>query len=217
MGLLKLVGVMGVILSTVALTQGIAILGTATLKWPPQILNYLALFTIGVQWVSFLYAGGLFGNQPTEKYYDLIGSLTYLSTLSISVFLLPISEISARQMIVTSCAGLWAIRLGGFLFYRIHNSGGVDSRFTEMKKDCGKFLIAWTIQGAWVFLTLLSILVVNQKVDTEPLRVVNYIGLGTFVVGFVTETTADLQKLRFKQNPVNEGKWIDSGLWSVSR
>lgn len=208
---------MGIILSTIAITQGIAYLGTKTLKLKPQILNYLALFTIGVQWISFLHAGGLFGNQPTEKYYDLIGSLTYLSTLSISIFVLPLSQISTRQMIVTTCAGVWAIRLGSFLFYRIHTSGGVDSRFTEMKKDWGKFLIAWTIQGAWVFLTLLSVLVVNQHEDTEPLRIVNYVGIGVFLIGFVTEVTSDLQKLRFKQNPANTGKWIDSGLWNVSR
>lgn len=217
MGLLKVAGTMGVILSTVAITQGIAILGTQVLKWKPQILNYLALYTVGVQWVSFLHAGGIFGNQPTEKYYDLIGSLTYLSTLAISVFVLPISKISVRQMIVTSCAGIWAIRLGSFLFYRIHTSGGTDSRFTEMKKDWGKFLIAWTIQGAWVFITLLSVLVANQSEDTEPLKVVNYVGMGVFVFGFVTEVTADFQKLFFKQDPANAGKWIDSGLWSISR
>lgn len=86
-----------------------------------------------------------------------------------------------------------------------------------MKKDWGKFLIAWTIQGAWVFLTLLSVLVVNQHEDTEPLRIVNYVGIGVFLIGFVTEVTSDLQKLRFKQNPANAGKWIDSGLWNVSR
>lgn len=217
MGFLKIAGTMGVIISSVAITQGIAILGTQTLKWTPQILNYLALTTIGIQWVCFLPASGIFGNEPTEKYYDLIGSLTYLSTLSISIFQLPLEQISLRQMIVTSFAGVWALRLGSFLFYRIHKSGGVDSRFSELKKDYGKFLIAWTIQGVWVFLTLLSVLVVNQNVDAKPLYVVNYIGMGIFVVGFLTETTADLQKLRFKEDPLNNGRWIDSGLWGFSR
>lgn len=217
MGLLKIVGSMGVCLSTVLVNQGAAILGTQTLKWSPQILNYLGFYTIGVQWVSFLHAGGIFGNQPTEKYYDLIGSLTYLSTLSISVFRLPISQISLRQKIVTACAGIWAIRLGSFLFYRIHTSGGVDSRFTEMKKDWSKFLTAWTIQGAWVFLTLLPVLVINQAIDKKPMKIINYIGLGTFVFGFAIETIADLQKLFFKRNPENQGRWIDTGLWSISR
>lgn len=217
MGFLKIAGTMGVILSSVAITQGIAILGTQILKWSPQILNYLALTTIGIQWVCFLPASGIFGNEPTEKYYDLIGSLTYLSTLSISIFQLPLEQISLRQMIVTSFAGIWALRLGSFLFYRIHKSGGVDSRFSELKKDYGRFLIAWTIQGVWVFLTLLSVLVVNQNVDAKPLYVVNYIGMGVFVVGFFCETTADMQKLRFKEDPLNNGRWIDSGLWGFSR
>ncbi|XP_063698224.1 uncharacterized protein LOC134829158 [Culicoides brevitarsis] len=206
---------MGIVLSTVAITQGIAILGTTTLKWTPQILNYLGFFTIGVQWISFLHAGGIFGNAPTEKYYDLIGSLTYLSTLGISIAQLPAR--SARQIIATTLSGVWALRLGSFLFYRIHKSGGVDSRFAEIKKEKGRFLIAWTIQGAWVFLTLLSVLVVNQEVDAKPLKIVNYVGMGTWIFGFLMEVTADIQKLRFKQNPANEGKWIDSGLWSISR
>uniref|UniRef100_A0A336MR91 CSON003882 protein n=1 Tax=Culicoides sonorensis TaxID=179676 RepID=A0A336MR91_CULSO len=218
MGIIKILGTAATTLGTVVFTQGIAVLGTQVPKLRPQILNYLGFYTIGVQWVSFIHAGGLFGNKPTEKYYDLIGSLTHLSTIGISVLALrPLSKISVRQAIVSSCAAIWAIRLGSFLFYRIHNSGGVDSRFTEMKEDWTKFFTAWTIQGAWVFITLLSVLVINQRIDKIPLKPINYVGMGVWATGFAMEVVADFQKLFFKQNPENAGKWIDTGLWSISR
>uniref|UniRef100_A0A336LTJ1 CSON004346 protein n=1 Tax=Culicoides sonorensis TaxID=179676 RepID=A0A336LTJ1_CULSO len=218
MSFIKVLGTIAGLIAILILTQGLAYLGTEIPKWKPQILNYLAFYTIGVQWISYLHAGGLFGNQPTEKYYDLIGSLTYLSTICVSLFTIsPISQISARQIIVSVCAAIWAIRLGSFLFYRIHTSGGVDSRFAEIKRDWGRFLIAWTIQGAWVFITLLSVLVVNQKVNQVPLKIINYVGIGVWVAGFIIEVTADFQKLLFKKDPANAGRWIDTGLWSVSR
>ena len=38
-----------------------------------------------------------------------------------------------------------------------------------------------------------------------------------WVSGFVIEAVADRQKSIFLQDPNNEGKFIKSGLWSVSR
>lgn len=214
MSVLKSVGSMGVVATTVALTQGAAYLATLKPMWRPQILNYLGFYTIGVQWVSFIHAGGFFGNQRTEKYYDFIGSLTHISTVAVSYFLLPTKSI--RQSIVSAASTIWALRLGVFLFWRIHQSGS-DSRFTEMKKDNWQFLIAWTLQGAWVFLTQLSILTLNQAEDKNRLKIVNYVGLSIWVIGFIIEVVSDLQKSAFKMNPENRGKFIDTGLWSTSR
>lgn len=38
-----------------------------------------------------------------------------------------------------------------------------------------------------------------------------------WAVGFMVESTADLQKWRFRQIPSNKGKFIQTGLWKYSR
>lgn len=42
-------------------------------------------------------------------------------------------------------------------------------------------------------------------------------GLAVFALGFGIEVVADWQKASFKSNPENKGRFINEGLWSVSR
>ena len=44
-----------------------------------------------------------------------------------------------------------------------------------------------------------------------------FIGFFFWVLGFVIEILADNQKKIFRENPVNKGKFISSGLWAWSR
>ena len=43
------------------------------------------------------------------------------------------------------------------------------------------------------------------------------IGAVMWVAGFVIEVVADRQKSRFRADPVNEGRFINTGLWARSR
>ena len=43
------------------------------------------------------------------------------------------------------------------------------------------------------------------------------LGAILWTAGFCLEVVADRQKSAFNANPANEGKWIDEGLWSLSR
>lgn len=178
-------------------------------------LYYLAAFTVGIQWVVFLHAGGFFGNERTEKYYDLTGSLTYLSSIALSLFLT--NNIGMRQVILSSFVAIWAARLGWFLYTRIHNNNGIDSRFENLKKDNFKFWTAWTMQGLWVFTCLFPVLKLSQLQVLTPLTTLDYAGFGLWASGFIFEIIADHQKRKFRENPENKGKFIDSGLWSISR
>lgn len=198
----------------IGLNQLFAFLTTFS-KEPWFSMHIIAFVTILVQWVAFIHAGGFFGNQMTEKYFDLTGSFTYILTLALTFFLIP--RPSIRQIIVSSLACIWALRLGIFLFTRIVQSNGVDRRFTALKVHWLRFFQTWNVQGVWVFITLLSVLISNQTVDKEPLSIVNYIGIGVWVLGFLFEVIADQQKRSFKEDPLNANKFINKGLWSISR
>jgi steroid 5-alpha reductase family enzyme len=180
-------------------------------------MNYVAIYTIGLQWLVYIHAGGFFGNERTEKYYDLTGCLTYLTTLGLNYFL-NASNFGVRQIYLSTLIGIWTVRLGSFLFMRIHNNNGVDSRFTEIKACLCRFFMTWTLQGVWVFLTILPLLVISQqKIDQPALNYIDYIGIGLWSFGFIFEVVADQQKSNFRKNPENKDKFISTGLWSISR
>jgi len=86
--------------------------------------------------------------NKTEKYYDLIGSLTYLSVVALALCLSP--QISSLALLAALMVSVWAVRLGVFLFIRI-NQDGHDDRFDEIKVDPLRFFIVWMIQALWAF------------------------------------------------------------------
>jgi len=182
-------------------------------------LRNLLFLAFGVQFVVFIHASGIvFGNERTEKYYDLTGAITYLSVLISSIHAHGgWKGISSRQRILSVCVAVWCVRLGSFLFSRIQKEG-FDSRFTVIKKNLLRFCTTWTLQGLWVFITALPVLALNTvAADSTPLGPVDYVGIFLWVVGFVFEVTADMQKTAFRENSANKGKFIRTGVWAISR
>ena len=83
----------------------------------------------------------------TEHYFDLTGSLSYITTVIVAVVLNPSLDI--RDLIICAMIVIWAGRLGSFLFWRVKKDGQ-DSRFVVMKTKFTWFLMTWTIGGLWV-------------------------------------------------------------------
>lgn len=173
-----------------------------------------AAIDFGLQWVAFIVAYAM----KTEKFYDLIGSSTFLGLTWLTLTWgrrgnLPFSN---RQIMQNSCVTLWAARLGSYLFSRVMSSGE-DRRFRKVKESFAMFLMYWTMQGVWVWLTLLPTMILNLKQKDKELNYRDYLGFSLFAVGFIIEAMADYQKSKFRSDPVNKDKFINTGLWSVSR
>jgi steroid 5-alpha reductase family enzyme len=175
---------------------------------------YCAVICIGIQWVAWIPAS----IGKTERFYDLTGGLTYLAVVGFSLWAGSQSEPpSLRELIVSLLVVIWSLRLSFFLYLRIHRTGK-DGRFDQLKTSPIRFLVPWTLQGLWVFLTMIVVIVINSQADSAPaLEIWDYIGLSIWILGFGIETIADNQKTVFNTEPNNQGKWIDSGLWSYSR
>ena len=71
-----------------------------------------------IQWIAFLPAY-IF---QTEKFYDLTGSLTYLSVIWYSLISSSnyFANLNIANITIVLLITLWAVRLGSFLFMRIH-------------------------------------------------------------------------------------------------
>ena len=77
--------------------------------------------------------------------------------------------------------------------------------------------MAWTLQGLWVFITLLPTLMLNESKNRRPVGLQDYVGWSMWAVGILFEAVADWQKTAFKADPANKGQFINTGLWSISR
>ena len=178
--------------------------------------NGVALFAICasisyiLHWIifipSFIY--------QTEHYFDLTGSISYLTGVGVAFYLNP--SVDPRDLIIGAMIVIWAVRLGTFLFMRVKQDGK-DGRFTVMKTQFHWFLMTWTLGGLWVFLTMAAGLAAITSNVTAPMGIMTYIGIALWIFGFSIEVIADKQKRIFKKQPNKEKEFITSGLWAWSR
>jgi len=150
----------------------------------------------------------------TEKFYDLTGSLSYI-TIILYVLISSNNGINNfGNIILSSLIIIWTLRLGSFLFLRIKKAGE-DKRFREIKKSFSWFFMAFTVSGMWVSICALCALTgISNGIE---LTRVTYIGILLFVIGFTLEIIADTQKTNFRKIKDNKDKFITTGLWKYSR
>ena len=169
-----------------------------------------AVLAFGINWLAFIPSNA----AKTEKYYDLTGSITYITVTVVAVILS--DDLDARALIVAAMVVVWAARLGTFLFRRI-SKDGKDSRFDEIKVDPLRFFMTWTIQGLWVLLTAAAAWAIITGDERQELGWVAFVGIAIWLAGFSIEVVADRQKSAFRADPSNEGRFIRTGLWAWSR
>ena len=153
---------------------------------PLFALGVIAAFVI--QWIAFIPAYG----KRTEKFFDLTGSITYLSVSWATVLLRP--EADLRAYVLLALVTIWALRLGTFLFRRIQQAGS-DERFDEIKQSFARFLMTWTLQGLWVSFTLAAALAAITSTRQVPFGLFAIIGLAVWLVLWVL-ISAGLEQVR---------------------
>ncbi|HET6494161.1 MAG TPA: DUF1295 domain-containing protein [Thermoleophilia bacterium] len=162
------------------------------------------------QWLAFVPAYLL----QSERFFDITGSLTYISVTATAVLLGP--ALDGRSIVILFLVVIWAARLGAYLFRRIHRAGK-DVRFADIKPSFIRFLNAWTLQGLWISLTLAAALAAITTTVRKDLGVFALAGVLVWAAGFAIEVVADLQKSRFRSDQANKGRFIHTGLWAWSR
>lgn len=150
----------------------------------------------------------------TERFFDLTGGGTFLLVTLGILALSPAPD--ARSVVLAVMVAVWAVRLSGFLFARIHRAG-TDDRFDDIKGEPLRFLRVWIVQGAWVSLTASAAWIAMSSLQRRYLDALAFAGIAVWVIGLVIEVVADVQKTAFKANPAHRGLFISSGLWSRSR
>lgn len=178
-----------------------------------DIVMQAVLLAFLIQWVAYIPAY-IF---QTEKFYDLTGSLSYLTVIWFVFFSSNnLSGLNIQNLIVVTLISIWAIRLGTFLFGRIHKDGE-DKRFRTIKTSASQFFMTWTLQGMWVSICTMCAITAISSSQGIIANALFYLGLAFFIVGFAIEVVSDQQKSAFRAVPENKEKFITSGLWSKSQ
>jgi steroid 5-alpha reductase family enzyme len=131
--------------------------------------------------------------------------------------------VPARRLLVTVLTVAWALRLGGYLFYRNHDKGE-DPRYTAAFRNRYKenlhlqtFLRVFLLQGVLIWLISMPVQVAQYWRVPDHLSLPAMAGTALWAIGFLFEAISDWQLTRFKSNPVNAGKIMDRGLWRYTR
>ena len=178
------------------------------------VLLYCVLISFTIHLIIFIPSAIM----KNEKFYDFTGMIAYLSIIifAIQQKYIQIHSIDIYSLVLSLLISIWTLRLGIFLFYRVLKVGE-DIRFKDVKNNALQFFVWFSISSLWVSLTTMAAMnVITSKNYNQDLTLL-YIGTIIWIIGFLFEIISDYQKIKFKNNASNKNKFIDSGLWSISR
>jgi steroid 5-alpha reductase family enzyme len=137
-----------------------------------------------------------------------------------AVFLIA-DGLEARRLLLVVLTSLWGARLTSYLAWR--NLGkDEDYRYTAMRDKWGAKWWWWSyfqvflLQGALIWIVSLPI----QAAQVEPTPGLGWlaiVGSLLWIIGMVFEGIGDLQLARFKADPSNKGRVMNTGLWRYTR
>ena len=127
-----------------------------------------------------------------------------------------------RKILLMTLVAIWGLRLSIYLAWR--NIGkGEDFRYQKFRKDFGEnrywwysFFSVFLLQGFLMWLISVPLLGA-QFYAGNSLGILDFIGVGIWIIGFVFEAGGDIQLAKFKANPANKGKVLDTGFWHYTR
>ncbi|MCX6054708.1 MAG: DUF1295 domain-containing protein [Chloroflexi bacterium] len=137
-------------------------------------------------------------------------------------FLLSPSGFPLRRVILGLLTTIWGLRLT--LHILIRNWGkSEDFRYQKWRKESGK--IWWIkslfkvffLQGILMWVISTPLLAAQRNPFPNHLTIFDACGILFWVIGFYFEFLGDMQLTRFKSNPANHGKVLNSGVWKYSR
>jgi steroid 5-alpha reductase family enzyme len=129
---------------------------------------------------------------------------------------------AARKLLLALIVTVWGLRLSIHILLR--NAGkGEDFRYQQWRAAAGaawwwrSFFKVFLLQG--VLLWIISAPLLAAQISARPARLtwLDFGGVAFWLVGFYFEALGDWQLARFKANPANKGKLLDSGLWRYTR
>ncbi|TFL07103.1 hypothetical protein BDV98DRAFT_646822 [Pterulicium gracile] len=189
---------------------------------PTNVLDqyYLAitlLVTVAYQMLGFAIAWTL----QFDKITDFTGGSNFFILALLTLLLGQVFD--ARNIVASVLVMVWATRLAGFLLFRVLKMGS-DTRFDDIRAHFWKFAGFWVGQILWVWTVSLPVTMLHSPtVNNTGVRPSfgtsrDIAGVVVWAVGWLIESTADIQKYYYKQKGTPpKNKPFDKGIWKWSR
>lgn len=132
-------------------------------------------------------------------------------------------DMTSRKIVLLVLVTIWGGRLSIYLFWR-NRGKGEDFRYQNFRKKYGEkrywwisFFQTFLLQAVLAMIISLPLLGASFGNASESLSWIDYIAILVWLVGFTFEAGGDYQLARFKDNPENRGKVLESGFWRYTR
>lgn len=149
---------------------------------------------------------------------DSIWSLFFL--IAAGTFAWFTETVSLRGAVVIALVAAWSLRLS--LYITVRNWGhGEDYRYQQIRANnepnfvLKSLVIVFVLQAALAWIISVPLLVAITS--DAPAGWLDVLALALWITGIVFEAGGDYQLSRFRQNPENRDKVLDSGLWAYTR
>jgi len=128
-----------------------------------------------------------------------------------------------RKIILLVLTAVWGLRLSVYLAFR--NIGkGEDFRYRQFRQTYGEnrywwisFFQTFLLQGVLMWLISAPLLSAQFHGQNNHLNFLDYTGILFWITGFCFEAGGDFQLAKFKADPANKGKVLNTGFWRVTR
>lgn len=151
---------------------------------------------------------------------DIGWGLGFVYTANLALYLT--DNYNFRSFIITFIVTIWGLRLAYHIYKR--NAGkGEDFRYANWRKNWDNFYLRsffqiFMLQGLFLFIISTPVI----KTISSPynsLKIIDFIGLFVWGIGFAFEVTADKQLKEFKEKADSKknGHVMKEGIWKYSR
>lgn len=127
-----------------------------------------------------------------------------------------------RVILLQSLTAIWGIRLAVYLFSR-NRGHPEDRRYAAMRESRGKdfWWFSWfsvfALQAIILWFVSLPLQFAAVERSANGWGWLDALGIALWGAGFAFESIGDWQLARFKAEPRNVGKILDTGLWRYTR
>lgn len=151
---------------------------------------------------------------------SIVDSMWSIMFLLAAVTYATVAVNGPRATLVLALVSVWALRLAAYITWR-NRGEGEDRRYQEIRRNHSpnfRFKSLYIVFGLQAGLAwLISLPLLAAITGMRPLGVLDALGVLVWLIGLVFEAGGDLQLARFKRDPANKGKVLQSGLWKFTR
>ena len=126
-----------------------------------------------------------------------------------------------RALLMVVLVTLWGGRLAGYIGLRKLEHPGEDSRYAAMRKRTGSSFVLVSLGKVFLLQAALAwvigLVLVGSGTYYGGLGWLDFIGVLLWLIGMIFEAGGDAQLARFKSDPANKGKVMETGLWRYTR